>query len=488
MNNKQEMWNNAFQKIDEKYITEAAEYAPDGQAEKNQLRGTIRKSRGGNIIFALSAVAAVLACTIGAGLFLGDRGGEIPVTPSASADSHIRTDEPEETVAVTSTETTTAVPEITAIYDEEIPADAVIIGEVMTTDYVTLALPLDPKFAQITTYFGYDSWRGGGHEGIDFGAEGCHGGNIYAAESGTVVEVRTEYVEDFDDGMYLRIDHGNGLETFYSHCSAIYVKEGDTVGRGDVIASIGATGWATGPHLHFETILNGEKVDPLRYISLAEKDLTLNDVKELAKTGADLDWRSFFGYKCTTIEGYETVTKVYSIDDVFSVRVSGSQREPADYVCLTAYRDGEIYSEIDLRTAGSSLDRFIELAKAEQSDFTLSRPVENPVINSPFADYAGHTGIDFAARTGTEIYAAADGVVTWAEWQDGYGLMIAVAHENDIVTLYSQCSELLVSEGDAVKKGQLIAVTGSTGLVTGECLHFEMQMDGIAVNPEFYFE
>ena len=110
------------------------------------------------------------------------------------------------------------------------------------------------------------------------------------------------------------------------------------------------------------------------------------------------------------------------------------------------------------------------------------------MINCPFADYAGHIGIDFAARAGTEIYAAADGVVTWAEWQDGYGLMIAVAHENDIVTLYSQCSELLVSEGDAVKKGQLIAVTGSTGLVTGECLHFEMQIDGIAVNPEFYFE
>jgi murein DD-endopeptidase MepM/ murein hydrolase activator NlpD len=62
------------------------------------------------------------------------------------------------------------------------------------------------------------------------------------------------------------IDHGGGLATLYAHQSEIGVSEGDEVGRGEVIGAAGSTGYATGPHLHFEVRLNGTPVDPLPYL------------------------------------------------------------------------------------------------------------------------------------------------------------------------------------------------------------------------------
>ena len=63
--------------------------------------------------------------------------------------------------------------------------------------------------------------------------------------------------------MYVVIDHGSGYQTLYAHCSAIYVSVGQVVNKGDCIAAVGATGWATGPHLHFEVRKDGVRIDPL---------------------------------------------------------------------------------------------------------------------------------------------------------------------------------------------------------------------------------
>lgn len=129
------------------------------------------------------------------------------------------------------------------------------------------AWPVSPSFTLITTYFGYDAWRSGNHGGIDIGNGGMMGANIYASKGGEVIVAKTTYIPGYDYGMYVVIDHGNGYQTLYAHCSAIYVSVGQVVNKGDCIAAVGSTGWATGPHLHFEVRKDGVRIDPLGVVA-----------------------------------------------------------------------------------------------------------------------------------------------------------------------------------------------------------------------------
>jgi len=124
--------------------------------------------------------------------------------------------------------------------------------------------PLDTGYDYITTYFGYDAWRGGSHYGIDVGDGGINGANIYAAQSGTVITASSG-TWGGGYGNYVVIDHGGGLSTLYAHCQSINVYEGQWVNKGDVIGWVGSTGWSTGPHLHFETRVGGVAQDPFGY-------------------------------------------------------------------------------------------------------------------------------------------------------------------------------------------------------------------------------
>ncbi|MBR4282114.1 MAG: peptidoglycan DD-metalloendopeptidase family protein, partial [Clostridia bacterium] len=111
----------------------------------------------------------------------------------------------------------------------------------------------------VSAYWG----DGRGHTSVDICAPA--GTPIYAGEAGTVVEV-VEYSSGY--GMYIVIDHGDGYQTLYSHCSAMFVKVGQKVTRGQHIAAIGMTGRATGNHVHFEVRVGGVKVDPAPYLGL----------------------------------------------------------------------------------------------------------------------------------------------------------------------------------------------------------------------------
>lgn len=94
------------------------------------------------------------------------------------------------------------------------------------------------------------------HSGIDIGAN--EGTPVHAALDGTVTETGLGQLS----GNYIKIDHGDGKETLYCHLSAFNVGQGVKVRKGDVIGFVGQTGLATGPHLHFEVRISGEKVDP----------------------------------------------------------------------------------------------------------------------------------------------------------------------------------------------------------------------------------
>lgn len=94
-----------------------------------------------------------------------------------------------------------------------------------------------------------------------------------------------------------------------------------------------------------------------------------------------------------------------------------------------------------------------------------------------------HHGIDLAAPTGTPVYATADGIVGRADWYSNYGLYISINHGGAMETRYAHLSRLAVAAGDNVKKGDLIGYVGSTGRSTGPHLHYEVRVEGIAVNP-----
>jgi len=99
-----------------------------------------------------------------------------------------------------------------------------------------------------------------------------------------------------------------------------------------------------------------------------------------------------------------------------------------------------------------------------------------------------HTGIDIACPNRSPVLAANDGVVLSARNQGNYGLSLVIQHNiNQIQTLYAHNSVLLVKEGDTVAKGQIIALSGSTGHSTGPHLHFEVRYQSVILNPEHYF-
>ena len=94
---------------------------------------------------------------------------------------------------------------------------------------------------------------------------------------------------------------------------------------------------------------------------------------------------------------------------------------------------------------------------------------------------AWHEGTDFPAAYGTPVMATADGVVTRAAWDEEYGYVVDVKHSNGVVTRYAHAQELLIKQGDFVKKSQVIAKVGSTGRSTGPHLHYEVLRAGLMV-------
>ena len=137
----------------------------------------------------------------------------------------------------------------------------VTVGTAPSNSGTSMLFPI-PKSSNyfVSTYYGIDPGDGRMHYGMDFAVS--RGTPIYAALDGTVVEVG--YRNDY--GYYVLLQHTNGLKTRYAHNSQNLVKVGQTVARGQTIGLVGSTGRSSGNHLHFEVIVNGNRVNPSNYI------------------------------------------------------------------------------------------------------------------------------------------------------------------------------------------------------------------------------
>jgi len=139
----------------------------------------------------------------------------------------------------------------------------------------------------------------------------------------------------------------------------------------------------------------------------------------------------------------------------------------------------------------SVLNSLLGDRKIQSATFVAGRPIQRGWMssrygyrNDPFnGKVAWHDGVDFAGKDGSNIVAVAAGVVTWSSDRYGYGNLIEINHGNGYVTRYAHCKELLVDVGDVIKKGDVVALMGSTGRSTGPHVHFEVLHRGKSVDP-----
>ena len=144
----------------------------------------------------------------------------------------------------------------------------------------------------------------------------------------------------------------------------------------------------------------------------------------------------------------------------------------------------------------SVLEGLLLQQNMKASTLPSSRPVEAGYNSSsygwrvdPFTGkMAFHEGLDFMAEVGTPIYAAAGGIVTTAEQTPDYGKIVKIDHGSGLETRYAHTSLIVVKVGDRVEKGQLIARVGNTGRSTGAHLHFEVRLNGTALDPRKYLQ
>ena len=317
-------------------------------------------------------------------------------------------------------ETTTAAPESPATAETAQPAETPA-PVVQTSALPTLSDAANsPRFVCPVDYKYISRFRSDedGHRGDDLCAD--EGTEIRAAADGVVLAAQ----EHYSYGNFVEIDHGtdaNGLRwaTLYAHMQKCIVQPGQTVTAGQVIGYLGHTGNTTGNQCHFEMMVNGVLTEP-RYFTA----YTGSDAAELTQEKAD------------------------------EILAEAVRRAASDQ--MTAVDGAAALSGVDL--------------------FTL--PVAPPPQVSGYAPENGHSGIDFAAEEGAEVYAVAGGIVTAADYDVEKGNYVVLDHGGGLETEYQHMKSLLVSAGQSVVQGQVLGYVGSTGNSTGPHLHFEARQDG----------
>ena len=179
--------------------------------------------------------------------------------------------------------------------------------------------------------------------------------------------------------------------------------------------------------------------------------------------------------------------------------------EGVDGIQEVTYRSTEVngvvtaYEEVGSIVLVEAVDEVVEVgtklvisSRGENGDGEFGWPLASGTgtVTSRFGwrSRGWHSGIDVADAYDSAIYATADGTVSYVGYMSGYGNLIMIDHGNGVETRYAHCNEMLVSEGDEVLRGDGIATIGMTGTTTGPHVHFEIRVDGTAVDPLPYLE
>lgn len=180
--------------------------------------------------------------------------------------------------------------------------------------------------------------------------------------------------------------------------------------------------------------------------------------------------------------------------DQFTVVYESNDSNSGQIVAAEFVNRGKIFTAIRYKDNEGNVNYYSPEGKTMRKAF-LSTPVEYTHISSHFDTHRrhpilnrirAHKGIDYAARTGTPVKSAGDGVVTFLGRKGGYGQVMIVQHGERYETLYAHLSNFKrgLQNGDPVRQGEIIGYVGQTGLATGPHLHYEFRIDGVHRNPE----
>jgi len=201
-------------------------------------------------------------------------------------------------------------------------------------------------------------------------------------------------------------------------------------------------------------------------------------------------------------EKINTFTKMYN--DIASNYISkssrGSPTKSSNKAVLDLMELSSVVEELDSSfNVDAQLKAEQEITNKNLERFVDALPTLVPspgrissafgMRNHPIAKVTkAHQGVDIAASSGDPILAAASGVVEFSGYSSGYGYHVIIDHKNGYRTIYGHSSKLLVKKGELVKKGQTIALVGSTGVSTGPHLHFEIRINNTPVDPTQYVD
>ena len=268
------------------------------------------------------------------------------------------------------------------------------------------------------------------------------------------------------------------------------------IGAGAAVALL-----TVGAVLSIYTLMNGEmhasETAQLREANRIQQEQILQVSKKASALQQDLDSLRRAEDGLRVIVGAPPAAADETVQEGTVSPTGGEQHTPTTADLSEAL---EMIEE-RLSTRRSSIDLLAETMRREfpgaASYASDSAPHTTPSI-WPAAGYVSspyglrfngtefHQGIDIAADMGTPIVATADGVVTAAGWNGGYGNMVDVDHGGGIVTRYGHASAVAVTVGQQVRRGEVIAYVGSTGRSTGPHVHYEVRVDGQPVNPAGY--
>lgn len=168
-----------------------------------------------------------------------------------------------------------------------------------------------------------------------------------------------------------------------------------------------------------------------------------------------------------------------AMDTLRQYRPEVSDAQPQELPTFVLYSEENLPEGVSMEQAILDFDYCAPVSGAVSSEFGYR---EHPAAG----EERFHYGIDLAADTGTDVLCFADGTVTAVGDSSSYGKYCIVSHSGGYSTLYAHCSRIKVSADAAVKKGEAIAEVGQTGMATGPHLHFELQQNGVYLNPVYY--